>query len=563
MLRRGSVSLASACLLALTACDDAITAPPAPATSEPAITAADVREAPGRALTAAQVAASVVQPALPERLTLPTDAVVTGKTFRPADVSALYAALREAQPGDQILLTPGASYVGYFRLRDKGNTSGWITVRTDGTLPAAGTRVTPAMAGRFAKLVAQGRNDPAISADTGTRGWRFIGVEVMPHDSIKTLGALIRLSDGSAREMSQIPSDIVFDRTYIHGNTKVGLTRCIMLNSARTAVVNSTVTECHRNGFDSHAIGTVASPGPVLIENNSLSGAGMGIFIGGSDPRIANLSPSDITIRNNHIWRPASWKGVWTVKNLLEFKHAKRVLVEGNLFENNWADAQTGTAIVIKSTNQYGRAPWSQTADVTFRRNILRNSPNAVTLAANPEKHPAVPAARIKIEHNLFYNIGSYAGTRGGRMFVMGGPLSDVQLLNNTMIHNDVDTHAAIMDPSSRGQASRFVARGNIGTLGASGWMSSGEGSGTAAFKAMWRDTYVFENNVIIGSISSRFPYPVTTKRVATLAEVGFANAGSGDFTLLSSSPFAGAAGALLGGALGGTLPIPLVGGGN
>lgn len=59
--------------------------------------------------------------------------------------------------------------------------------------------------------------------------------------------------------------------------------------------------------------------------------------------------------------KPPEWKGARSVKNLFELKHAKRVLVEGNVFENNWADGQTGMAIVLKSTNQGGGNPWAQT----------------------------------------------------------------------------------------------------------------------------------------------------------------------------------------------------------
>ena len=40
-------------------------------------------------------------------------------------------------------------------------------------------------------------------------------------------------------------------------------------------------------------------PGPFLIENNYLEAAGENVMFGGSDPSIANLVPSNITIRRN------------------------------------------------------------------------------------------------------------------------------------------------------------------------------------------------------------------------------------------------------------------------
>ena len=542
MLRHLPVTRALACALALAACTDAsstLTAPvPPDARTLAHDVAGDVAPPVGVQPRAALGAVAVVEPTLPAELPVDERLAITGRTFRPATTSELWAAIREAVPGDHILLRPGASYVGYFNLPRKAARTGFVTIRTD--LPEseypAGVRVTPARATRLAKIVAQGRNDPAIRAHPGARGWRFVGVEITVHDSVKTLGAIVMLGDNSARVLDSIPSDIVFDRTYIHAWPHQGVTRCVFINSGRTALLHSTISECHRDGFDSYGVGGVSSPGPVRIENNRIEGAGMGIFTGGSDPKVPGLSPSDFVIRNNHVTRPAAWKGVHSVKNLLEFKHMKRALVEGNLFENNWKDAQSGMAILFKSTNQQNRAPWSTTQDVTFRNNVVRNSPNGISIHASPEVYPVVPTARIKIEKNLFYNIGSYAGTTGGRMIVMGGELKDIQLLNNTMIHNSPATHAVISDPSSSLSAARFRARANVLTLGTSGWMSSGKGQGIASLDHHWRDTWEFTGNVLIGD-TRRPNYPVNTLFVATLLDAGFTNPSIGDFSLLASSP--------------------------
>jgi hypothetical protein len=62
---------------------------------------------------------------------------------------------------------------------------------------------------------------------------------------------------------------------------------------------------------------------------------------GGADPAIPNLVPTNIEISGNHVAKPPHWReglpgfesGRWTVKNLLELKNARRVIVAGNLFE--------------------------------------------------------------------------------------------------------------------------------------------------------------------------------------------------------------------------------------
>ena len=100
---------------------------------------------------------------------------------------------------------------------------------------------------------------------------------------------------------------------------------------------------------DTQAICGWNGPGPVPIENNYLEAAGENIMFGGTRPGIPNLVPSDITIRRNQLSKPLAWMAqAWTVKNLLEFKNAQNVLVEGNTIENNWAAGQQGYAIVSR-----------------------------------------------------------------------------------------------------------------------------------------------------------------------------------------------------------------------
>ena len=147
--------------------------------------------------------------------------------------------------------------------------------------------------------------------------------------------------------------------TLILGNSRVEMGidpkhdcfRCVALNSASSAVIDSYLSEAHVVGFDSQAICGVNGPGPFKIVNNYLEGSGENIMFGGADPAIRDLVPSDIEFRGNYCFKPLSWKighpsyaGIpWAVKNLFELKNARRVLIEGNVFENNWVHAQNGT----------------------------------------------------------------------------------------------------------------------------------------------------------------------------------------------------------------------------
>ena len=61
------------------------------------------------------------------------------------------------------------------------------------------------------------------------------------------------------------------------------------------------------------------------------------------DQDVFQLTNNFSLFRGNHVFKPLSWVGAgYNVKNLFELKNGARVLVEGTIFENNWADGQSG-----------------------------------------------------------------------------------------------------------------------------------------------------------------------------------------------------------------------------
>src|SRR5262245_61000090 len=152
-------------------------------------------------------------------------------------------------------------------------------------------------------------------------------------------------------------------------------------------------------------------------------GAGENIMFGGSDPSIQGLVPSDIEIRRNYVHAPISWKGKWQRKNLLELKNAARVLIEGNVFDGSWQDAQTGWAVIFKSANQGGGCRWCRSTDITFRKNVIRNAGAGINIAAQGD-NPATDttARRILISEIVLENVGvaPYTGDNRGLQVLSG-----------------------------------------------------------------------------------------------------------------------------------------------
>ena len=481
----------------------------------------------------------------------------TGQTIRVGANDNLQSALDRAKPGDVIRLAPGATYAGNFTLPTRACGNAPIVIRTDvpdSELPGEGVRITPAAAPRLAKIAT--RNDkPALRTTNPTCGWRLFGLEVTVTSDLAPGAihyALIALGDGgwakggdTQTSPARVPSRIILDRVFVHGQEATNLVRCIALNSARSAVVNSWISDCHAKGFDSQAIEGWNGPGPFLIENNFLSGAGETVMFGGADPGITGLSPSDITIRGSHFFKDPSWKGRWTVKNLFELKNARRVLIENNLFENNWADAQSGMAIVIKSSqDSCGTCTWQGTTDVTFRYNMVKNSPRGFNLQAvdcSGQECVDVHVRRVRAENNLFYNIGTFNGTGSdGFLMLLTHDLRDVAIRHNTFVGNIPTRGTPLVMDYGNGKARNLTITDNVFTSGVGyAVFYSGTKVGSESLRAMAGDSWTFARNVV-GGVDPQYVrlHPPGNWYAPTVAHIGFVDQEGGDFRLRPKSEF-------------------------
>ena len=317
------------------------------------------------------LAASLITGVLAVRWGMP----VSGATIVVRADDDLQAALDRARPGDTLLLEPGATYVGSFVLPAKEGTRP-IVIRSatdDGRLPGATDRIGPEDAALLPKLKSP-NTQPALRTAPGASHWRLLAIEFVGNGQA---GDLIALGDGSKAQTDNdsVPSELVLDRVLVRGDPVKGQKRGIALNSASTTIRNSYIADIKAAGQESQAIAGWNGPGPYTIENNFLEAAGVNILFGGADPTIPDLVPSDITIRQNLITKNVAWRGTpWTVKNLLELKNARRVLIEGNQLENCWTAAQPGYAVLFTVRNSGGRAPWATIEDVTFRSNVVKHT---------------------------------------------------------------------------------------------------------------------------------------------------------------------------------------------
>ena len=187
----------------------------------------------------------------------------------------LQAAIDTAQPGDTILLAPGAVYRGSFVLPVKSGNA-FITIRSaapDSALPGDGVRITPQFAAQLPKVQGGTAGMPAFTTASGAHHYRLMFLELV---NSYQANQIVDLGDGgpNQRVLADVPHDLIVDRCYIHGDPTTGQKRGIALNAASTTIANSYISDIKSATDEAQAIAIWNGPGPFTIVNNYLEASG-------------------------------------------------------------------------------------------------------------------------------------------------------------------------------------------------------------------------------------------------------------------------------------------------
>jgi hypothetical protein len=171
--------------------------------------------------------------------------------------------------------------------------------------------------------------------------------------------------------------------------------------------------------------------------------------------------PSDITDPRQRHDAAAAWKGPsGPTKTIFETKNARRVLVEGNVIENVWADAQVGYSVLLKS----------RTRTAVRRGRRRRTSRSATTASARRRRvqHRRAPgevsghesAARFTIYDNTLdsLNVGVWTGPGIGLQVL--GDVADVIYAHNSTTAPSGNSATLVR----RRPNTRFVMHSNVST---------------------------------------------------------------------------------------------------
>jgi hypothetical protein len=413
------------------------------------------------------------------------------------------------------------------------------------------------------KIVVAAQRGSAISTAKNAHHYRFVGVHFRPVSG-NLVYTLVGIGGGDT-SVSTLPSHIVFDRCIFQGDAAVGGRRGIAMDGRYVAVVDSHLSDFKEAGADTQAAWAHNTSGPLKLVNNYLEAAGENVMFGGADSKSAELVPADIEITRNHFFKPLSWIGSkWVVKNLLEFKSAQRVLVRGNILENNWAAAQTGFSVLITPRNQDGTAPWSVTRDITIESNRFLNLGSGFNISGGDDLQQSLATERVAIRNNHI-EVSGLNGAQGRIFQIIANPV-DLLIDHNTALGIGRQDSFGMTESST--PVSRFVFTNNLVSKGSYGFVGTGTGEGLATLNGQYAKDYVFSRNGIISASSAL--YPTGNFFPANNDAVKFADYGNGDYRLSADSPFKSAGtdgkdlgadynviGQALGGAIVMTVPMP------
>lgn len=445
-----------------------------------------------------------------------------GKIIKVPPGGNVQAAIARAEGGDIVELQAGATYFGEIKLPKKALTD-FITIQTSAIpeLPAD-KRIGPEHAPLLAKIVTRDAS-PALSAANGAHHFRFVGIEFAPASNAYVYNLVVF---GNGETAANLPHDLEIDRCYLHTYKSAIARRGIALNSASTTIKNSYFEGFAFNSEETQGIAGWTGTRNVRIINNYIEAGAENVLFGGADPDSADLIPTDIEVRGNHLNKSTDWIKKATCKTLFQLKNAKRVQFVGNLLTNNWE----GSAIRLTVRNQENHAAYSTIEDILIKDNMIDKSADGFNILGKDDTYPSQTLKRLTIVNNLFLGIAHGGNFDGAGYFVQIADGEDIVIANNTVFNSGNITSLYGTLPRGFVFRDNIVGHGNYGVHGPIDMRSE-------AAKAM------FNNNVIMNLNrvpSDDYAFPPGNSIVGDVKDVGFQDPAAKNFTLSANSRFRG-----------------------
>lgn len=229
---------------------------------------------------------------------------------------------------------------------------------------------------------------------------------------------------------------ITLDRVQVLGDPVAGAKRCISANAnGDVKIINSFIDYCFATypGSDSQAVAAWDMGPGLVIKNNRLSAGSETILIGGADPIDETRNPVDITITDNTITKRPEWQAkLIGVKNTVELKNARKVVIENNDISQSWGGhGQDGYILVLTVRNQDGKCPTCNIEDVLIQNNRLSSGAAAINILGFDNNHPSGTMNNVRILNNTFTDLDFKKYTGSSRLILVSGGTKKVTIDGN------------------------------------------------------------------------------------------------------------------------------------
>src|SRR6185369_7846814 len=144
----------------------------------------------------------------------------------------------------------------------------YVTIRPADVswLPGALKRITPTLASNMPKIQAPGVDQTPVTIGGAGRGYiRLLGIEFNRPFS-GHLHQFIQIGS-SPTTYADIPTHIIVDRCYFHGNTLDNTVRTVFVNADSFSLINSYTKDIHAEGEEAQGVAGFAGAGIAIARN--------------------------------------------------------------------------------------------------------------------------------------------------------------------------------------------------------------------------------------------------------------------------------------------------------
>lgn len=317
-------------------------------------------------------------------------------------------------------------------------------------------------------------------------------------DGVTLRGLEVRKVNHTVDILTVLGANVTLDRLRILGDPVQGAKRGIAAHAnGNLQILRSYIADCFQGypGNDSQAVLAWDMLPGLLIEDSYLEGGSETFMAGGADSTSPERDPKDITIRNSTITKKTGWMAQNVgVKNTLELKNARNVLIEDNIIEQSWhGHGQDGYLLAFTVRNQSGGNPTANVKDVVVRRNAFAHGAAAIVILGNDNNAVSETMTNVEIYENTFTdilpNVYSAIGGFGSKKLIQIGRGSNGLNIHHNTFSGTGSTSVIYFYGSTSGNVnagmqfvSNTVMPTNYGIMGETG----GAGSPTAANPPAW-----------------------------------------------------------------------------